>query len=375
MKPADIGKTSVGFGITSLQKTDSNLLFRIPLNSFPAIKYHKGFRLFNFHSIEPSADDPEYTVSLLGENILNTFQSRLTFGYNRAEQFKKAGLNIIYGGLFPFLSAGINYTIDRRTLYYGNLANFNELEPFAGFSIPLNLSTGRSFTFLNFGSQYVYNQSNFKGAYKDTLGKISYSYSSNFLSLTHEIQKSPQQIFPHFAQTISIAYKTSLSHFNGFQFVANANLYLPGLLKTHSIKINGAYLRRDSARQINFSSGFPFSRGYNSINLYKMYKWGADYHLPVFYPDAGFANILYLLRVRANLFYDYTQVNDFNTNRNKFSASLRSAGTEISFDTKWWNQANASIGIRYSHLFDNDLFENGRRNRWEIILPVNIFNQ
>ena len=106
-----------------------------------------------------------------------------------------------------------------------------------------------------------------------------------------------------------------------------------------------------------------------------MYKWGVDYHLPLFYPDAGFANILYLLRVRASLFYDDTRAEDFYSNGNKFTASFRSAGAQINFDTKWWNEANASIGIRYSHLIDDNLFGGSGRNRWEIILPVNIFNQ
>ena len=106
-----------------------------------------------------------------------------------------------------------------------------------------------------------------------------------------------------------------------------------------------------------------------------MYKWGVDYHLPIFYPDAGFGNILYFLRVRANLFYDNTQANDFFSNGNKFVAGFRSAGAEITFDTKLWNEANASVGIRYSYLFDDDLFGSSGRNRWEIILPVNIFNQ
>jgi hypothetical protein len=284
-------------------------------------------------------------------------------------------LSVVYGKLFPFLSAGISYTIDRRNLYHGKPVNFNELEPFAGLSIPLNLSKGRSFTSLNFGSQYVYNQSNFKGTYKDTLGKISYSYNSNFLSFVHQDQKAAQQIFPQFAQTVNITYKTAISHYKGFQFVINGNLYLPGLLKTHSIVLNGAYLGKDSIGQIPFSSGFPFSRGYSSINLYKMYKWGADYHLPIFYPDAGFGNILYLLRVRADLFYDHTRANDFFSNGDKFAARFRSAGAEITFDTKLWNEANASIGIRYSRLFDDDLVVSRGRSRWEIILPVNIFNQ
>lgn len=375
INPEYLDKNTSSFGITTLQNTNSNLLYSVPNDSFLVTKYSKGFNLFNFHSIEPSASDPQYSLKLLGENILNTFQSQLAFTYDRAEQFKKFGFSATYSALFPFISSGINYTIDRRALYHGNQVYFNELEPYAGFNIPLNLSRDRSFTFLNFGSQYVYNQSNFQGAYKDTISKISYSYNSNFLTFSHENQKTIQQIFPQFAQTINITYKAPLSHYRGFQFVANGNLYFPGFLKNHSILLNGAYLRKDSIGQINFSSGFPFSRGYSSINLYEMYKWGVNYQLPLFYPDAGFGNIVYLLRVRANLFYDDTRANDFYTNGNKFAASFRSTGAEIYFDTKWWNEANISIGVRYSYLLDNDIFGSSGRNRWEIILPVNIFNQ
>ena len=106
-----------------------------------------------------------------------------------------------------------------------------------------------------------------------------------------------------------------------------------------------------------------------------MYKWGVNYSLPLVYPDAGFGNIVYLLRVRANLFYDNTHANDFYSNGNKFSAHFRSMGAEMYFDTKWWNEAAITIGLRYSRLLDDDLFGGSGRNRFEIILPVNIFNQ
>ncbi len=368
-------KNTSSFGIASLNNRTSNLLYSVPDDSFIVTKYSKAFKLFNFHSIEPTADDPQYTLSLVSENILNTLQSQLAFTYDRSEKFKRISFGATYGAWFPFLSAGINYTIDRRALYHGNQVFFNEMEPYAGFNIPLNFSKGRSFTFLDFGSQYVYNQSDYKGKYKDTFNRISYSYSSSFLSFTHEIQKSVQQIFPRFAQTIDLTYKTTLSHYKGFQFLANANIFLPGLLENHSLVLNGAFLRKDSLAQINFSSGFPFSKGYNALNFYKMFKWGINYHLPLLYPDAGFGEIIYLLRIRANLFYDETHANDFYANGNSFKAQFRSAGTEINFDTKWWNEANVSIGLRYSYLFDADLFGGRGRNRWEIILPVNIFNQ
>lgn len=373
--PANIEKKFSDFGIASLQKTNFNLLNKVPDDSFTITKYHKGYKLFNFHSIEPQASDPDYSLTLLGENILNTFQSQISFTYDRAEKFKEISFAATYGGWFPFLSAGINYTFSRRSLYHNNIIHFNELEPFAGFTIPLNFSKNRSFTFLNFGSQYVYDQRNFKGVYKDSLGDISYGYSSNFLSFTHQSQQAVQQIFPQFAQTINVTYKTPLLKYKGFQFVANANIYFPGFLKTHSLILNGAILRKDSMEQFNPPSGFPFSRGYSSINLFEMYKWGVNYSFPLAYPDAGFADIIYLLRVRANLFFDDTNVKDFFANRNKFTAPFRSAGTEIYFDTKWWNEASITFGLRYSRLLDDDLFGGNGRNRFEIILPVNIFNQ
>jgi hypothetical protein len=371
----ELQNNTSNFGITSINKLNSNLIYKVPDETFPITKYQKSFHLFNFHSIEPAISDPQYTLSLVSENILNTLQSNLSLTYDRSEKFKRVGFGATYGALFPYLTSGVNYTIDRRSLFHSKIVYFNQLEPFAGFSIPLNLSKGRSFTYINAGSQYVYNQSNFQANYKDTFGTVSYSYASNFLSFSHQIQKAQQQIFPRFAQAATFSYKSPLTRYNGYQVLATGNLYFPGFLNTHSIVLNGAWLKKDSLGQINFSSGFPFSRGYESINFYRMYKWGINYHFPLFHPDTGFGDILYFLRVRANLFYDNTRVDDFYSTGKVFNAQFRSTGSEINFDTKWWNQVNVSFGVRYSYLLDPDLYGGKGRNRWEIILPVNILNK
>lgn len=375
VNPDQFNIPTSSFGISALHKTNTNLLYSVPNESLPVSKYKKSFGLLNFHSIEPLVDDPEYKLTLVSENILNTLQSQLSFTYNRSEQWKRVGFNAVYSALFPYLSAGANYTIDRRGRYHGKTVYWNELEPQGGFNIPLNLSKGRSNTFMNIGSSYVYNQSNFKGVYKDTLGKISYSYISNFFTISNQVQKAKQNIYPLLAQSLSLGYKRALTNYEGSQFAANGNLYLPGFLTNHNIVLNGAYLKKDTVGKLNFSSGFPFSRGYQAENLHEMTKWGANYHLPLLYPDAGFANIVYLLRLRANLFYDHTHVNDFFTNGTKFSSNFRSTGGELYFETKWWNEANVTFGIRYSYLLDKDLFGATGKNRWELILPVNLFNQ
>lgn len=372
---AKLTRITSDFGISSLSKTNANLLYMVPDDTFSISKYRKSFQLFNFHSIIPDISDPNYTLSLMGENILNTFQSELSLTYNQAEGYKRLGFAGTYSALFPYLSGGVNYTLDRRLFLNGKPVYFNQLEPYAGVSVPLNLSRGRSFTFLNVGSQYVFSKSFFKGVYKDSLADRYYGYLNNYLSLSNQVQKSPKQIFPRFAQSVSGSYKTALTNYSGKQAMISASIYLPGLFKNNSLVLNGAWLKKDSLRQINFSSGFPFSRGYEGTNFYRMYKWGANYHFPLLYPDAGFGNILYVLRVRANVFFDETIAQDFRQNRQEFTANFRSAGTEISFDTKWWNQVKVSFGFRYSYLLDQDVFGRSGPHRWEIVLPVNIFNQ
>lgn len=368
-------RISPDFGISSLSKTNSNLLYMVPGDTFAISKYRKSFQLFNFHSLVPDISDPDYTLSLIGENILNTFQSELSLTYNQSEGYKRIGFSGTYSALFPYITGGLNYTFDRRTFKNGSPVYFNQLEPYAGIHVPLNLSRGRTFTFLTAGSQYVFNKSFFRGVYKDSLADKFYGYLNNYLTFSHQVQKTSKQIFPQFAQIVSGRYKRAVTNYSGNQIMVNTSIYLPGFFKNHSFVLNGAWLKKDSLRQVNFSSGFPFSRGYEAANFYKMYKWGANYHFPILYPDAGFGNILFVLRVRANMFYDETVVHDFKTNREKFKANFRSVGTEFSFDTKWWNQVNVSFGFRYSYLFDEDVYRRTGHNRWEIILPVNIFNQ
>lgn len=376
-QPIDIAslQTSANrdFGIHVLEEASHDQLSQVGKEDFQPSRYKKSTGLFNFHSIEPAVNDPDYSLTWISENILNTMQSSVSVGYNRAEKSKSIGFEATYAALFPFLSAGINYNIDRKTIFHRASVSFNEIQPYAGISIPLNFSKNRYFRYLNVSSQYVFNKSTFNGVYKDSIGAVSYSYLNSFLSFSNQVQKAKQQIFPRFAQAVSLSFKTALTKIEGQQFSVHGNFYFPGILKTHSLVLGGGFLWKDSSRQVNFSSNFPFSRGYQAANLFRMNEFSINYHLPLVYPDAGFASIIYFSRVRANLFYDQTHVKDFKISNRVFNQNFRSAGTEITFDTKWWNQAEISFGFRYSYLFNKDIFGGTGKNRWEVILPVNIF--
>jgi hypothetical protein len=217
----------------------------------------------------------------------------------------------------------------------------------------------------------VWRKPDFKGAYKDTFDNRPYGYIFSFLSFTNQSQKAIQHIYPRWAQTLRLEYSHGVTQIVGTEFLANGYLYFPGLLVNHSLVLNLAWQRRDTLGRILYTNNFPFARGYNERSFHKMFKAGFNYHLPLAYPDWGIGSVVYFLRVRGNLFFDYTHAKDYDNNNKPFTRNYRSYGMELNFDTKWWNQQPVSFGLRYSRLVDANL-QGISPNQWELILPVNL---
>jgi hypothetical protein len=360
-------------GIANLGKDHAtNILAKVTNDSLAVTPYNKGYRLFNFHSLVPAFNDPNYSFSLMGENVLNTFQSSLLFNYNRDEGYKEFGFGAAYGGLYPYLLGGVSYIADRRGYYQGNDVYWNETEVSAGAQIPLNITTGTHSTGLTFGTNIIYNTTNFQQAYQKLFADRSYTYLDNSVTFNNRIAQPKQNIYPRFAQTLTLNYKSAVTGISAYQYLISGTLYLPGLLTNHNLVINGAFQQKNSNSVISFSNNFPFSRGYYAENLDMMEKVGANYHFPVIYPDAGVANAIYFSRIRGNIFYDYTHA-DFAIGSNNYKFNFRSMGAEVYFDTQWFNQVPVTFGIRYSHLLDNDIFGGYGHDRIELIVPLSLF--
>jgi hypothetical protein len=366
--------TSEKHEVYSLDHPPFQIPYPFPDSAFQVKPYSSFTHIFNFHSWRPYVDDPNFTFSLLGQNVLNTLQSEIFVGYNRNEESKNAGLDFTYGGLFPVINIGAEYILDRNGYYGSQKIYWNELLSYAGLSVPLNLSRGRWLTSLEAGSNITYHQQYFQGVYKDSIKNTSYFSLDPQLFFSHQLQTAQMQIYPSFAQTLLLQYDRAITNISGEQFLASGSFYFPGLTSTNSLVINLSLQQRDSLNQVRFTNSFPFSRGYSGENFYRMYGFGISYNLPLAYPDWGFANLVYFLRVRANVFYDYTGVPFYATNGPGVQSQYRSAGLEIYLDTKWWNQLPLSFGIRYSRLLDPD-YEGRGPNQWEIILPLNVLNK
>lgn len=336
---------------------------------FPVTRYKQSSHLFNFHSWRPDYTDPEFTLSLFSDNMLNTFSNEIYYRYNQDETSHAFGFNSSYGGFFPVINAGLEYTFNRTFRDTISRIDLNQIEARIGYNIPLNFTGGRMYRFLNFGSNYVFNQTTIPG-FKDS-ARGHYMYLHNFVSWSHYLPMARQHIYPKFGYTISAADRRLLNE-KGFQFLGSTQLFLPSF-GNHSIVLSASWQETDT-NNVVFSNRFANSRGYDDYYFSRMWRVGANYHFPIFYPDFGFANLIYLQRMRGNLFYDFTKV----YSNNKLAArNLKSVGTEIYFDTKVWNELPVSFGVRVSHLLDNGFSPADRKgNTWvEFIVPVNLIPQ
>lgn len=357
------------FKVAGLASQGDILLGAVQERNFTVSNYKKGTKLLNFHSWRPYYEDPIFTFSLYGENVLNSMQTELYYLYNENEKTNAVGFGTVYGALFPYLNVGTELTFNREDVVNNRLRTWNQLDSRIGLSIPLSYTSGKTFKNFNASSFYVLRNEFNKGFFKDSLGNTSFSYLSHAISWSQQIQRAVQHIYPRFAWSLSSSYRHVITSYEGSQFNSSISLYIPGLLSTHNLLLTGSWQERDTLSQVSFANRFSYSRGYTGRYFSRMWRLSANYHFPLVYPDWGFGNILYLQRIRANAFYDFTRV--FSRDKTQ-TREQRSVGGELFIDTKWWNQYPLTFGFRISRLLDQDQFDGFKGTVFEFILPVSI---
>jgi hypothetical protein len=355
----------------ALQQQSNATLQNVEPRNFTISKYRKSHNLLNFHSWRPDYTDPEFTFTIYGQNILNTLQSEIEYTYNRNDRSNRISLDQIYGGWYVQPTVGASKTWSANPITDNDsAARYNKTNVRLGFRLPLNFSGGLQYRFLTLSGFLNKDWLTPAGPSKGRYENIDLNSWEGRIVYSAQVQKALQQIYPRFAHTLLLQYRSIINNYTAHQFLSNASLYLPGLHTNHSIVLTGSYLARDTINPNFFSNPFSFSRGYTPVNFPRMWKLGANYHFPLFYPDLGIGNIVQFQRVRANGFYDYTEVKSLRTGA---TLPFSTAGGEIYFDTKWWNQHAVTFGIRYSRLLDQEYRRATNPNQWELVLPVSLF--
>jgi hypothetical protein len=335
--------------------------------AFPVSRYKGSTGLINVHSWRPYYEDPEFTFSVFSDNVLNTFSNELFYRYNHNESAHSVGFNTAYGGLFTVLSAGVEHTFTRTVRTPTRDYELSATDVRFGYSVPLNFTYGKTYKYLRFGSDIVFNWTRPIGATKDVLLPFSSYYLSHTIAWTQQLPRAHQQIFSHLGYSLLGNLRHRIDE-KGYLALGSGTLYLPGAARTHSLVLQGSIQQVDTGNVV-FANRFANSRGYDDVFYSRMWRLSANYHLPLLYPEIGAANIVYWSRLRANAFYDLTRV--YSRNKQN-TADLRTVGGELFFDTQWWNQYPVTLGIRYSYLLDADFVGAGSPHVWEIVLPISL---
>jgi hypothetical protein len=336
----------------------------------PISPYNRMAGLINIHSWRPYYERPDWSFSLYSQNVLNTFQSSLNYVYNENERFHKVGLDGNLGTWYPWLVGGTDYTFSRSYQDNTHDIRWNEWTGHVGLRVPLNFTAGKFYRQLDMSAQ-LYGV----GVYYDPNSVPLFSnnhvaYLQQQIVYSAQSQQAVQHIYPHLGISTRLLNQVAIGKTQASQLFLVGQTYLPGFGRNHSIVTSLSYQRRDTMQQYIYANSFSMARGYEALNYPRMWKASFNYHMPLVYPDLGFANIIYVQRIRSNFFYDAMWVKSLRTG---ITTGLRSAGVEIFFDTKWWNQQPVTFGIRYSRLIDADQFVNKiNPNRWEFILPMNL---
>ncbi|PUZ24287.1 hypothetical protein DCM91_12715 [Chitinophaga costaii] len=355
-------------------KEGGNILDKVPDTHVEEKKYPLLAHPFNFHSWVPTFNDPDYTYSLLGNNILNTTETNVGYAYNRDEGYSQVNAGFTFAGWFPYLQMSTAYTTNRNAYLRQGHIYWNEWTGLLGLAVPLNLSSGIYNRGLSISTNYNFvertrmdkSRLQFVGSAKD----IQYIFSS--LTFVNQRNTAVQQLFTHFGQTLQVQYAHSATSTEAWQLFSRLDLYLPGFSNNHSILLQGAFQLRDTSRNYVYSDHFAYARGYNTPAYTKLYKLGANYYFPIAYPDCGFAQLLYIMRLRGNIFYDYSM--GYENTYPRSHTRYASTGAELYFDTKLGNELPFAFGFRFSHLLDRDPQDNAR-NRFEVIIPLQqLFN-
>jgi hypothetical protein len=301
------------------------------LNEYTPEPYRKWQHLLRFHSwmpfyadIEQIKSDPTAVrpgFSLMTQNNLSTLTSSIGYEYSK-EKNNVLHSRITWKGWYPVIESQLSYGYSPVVLKTGeSVSNPSVIQPGLQFSnaisLPLQFSSGRFSEYLrpsftsDYENRYIYIKENGTYDYGQTL-------LSARLYFTNYDRSALRDIYPRWAQTFDLEY--TFAPFDkviyGTDLSLRTSFFFPGFFPNNSIKIRVEIEKQDPGKylfgnRISFPRGYKtatlslFGAGFNSIISKKISFYSVDYFLPLAYPDFNLSSLLYLKRIRTDLFFDY----------------------------------------------------------------------
>lgn len=404
-KTVDEGQPVGGTGFHQVlnEQEGGSIFDKVGNETFKVKKYNKWSGIINPHSLLFSVLHPTYGARLLFDNKFSTLSMDAGVFYNTNEQAMSYSANLTYAELYPLIKA--SYTRANRTRTYGTSTITNDTVAVyglnrhkwvedritAGLEVPINFSGGNSFNKMTFSANYHYITPNFNNeditaTFRDSLAgngaaalvrsRLTFpalqkqSVQAFELRFRNDMQqqRAVQHILPRFWLYWDLRYRTTFGQDenSGNVFLGLFNLYLPGLAKNHNLYLSTAFQSESFKNGYKFLNYFPYSRGYGSWLEDNASKYGVNYTFPLAYPDMSIGSLLFIKRIKANLFYDITNLKSDTFGSG--SSFMRSTGVELTFNVRALRLLEVDLGVRYSYLLDATFWGIANPHKFDFML-------
>jgi len=343
-----------------LTVADETIFGDIETTELPSKRYRKMTHLFNVHSWAPVSFDVfdaansndrnlDFNVgaTIMSQNDLSNTEAYISYGYVNSQSWWRGALKFLawapkfeidaeYGGGYRrFIMSGDSFKLpilgaatipihipegwaDKKYFSIGGRAY-----------LPISLSSGGTVRSLTPSvSLRHYNTAlwqsdtrNFVSGYERTEFALSYAQNTRY---------AYRDLAPRWG--FGVRGSWAIAPFNdmfGELWSLYGNVYVPGLLANHSLRLRGA-VQGQTQEIYHFSSNVLFPRGVE-YNFAPKDLWTVvgEYRFPLAYPDCGIDQFLYVKRISLNLFGGYSRYQPIGMNSWQKAWSY---GGEFSFD-------------------------------------------
>ncbi|MEX0981857.1 MAG: hypothetical protein WD577_10930 [Bacteroidales bacterium] len=271
---------------------------------------------FDYMNPETALNPEELPVSpgitILSQNLLSTVTGMAAYEYRNNMHFLHTGARL--KGRYPVFDMGLRYG-GIQQVYKMNSSDTipvrpNRLSFVTNAYVPLRLNTGKFITYLQPLLSHTYTSDLFpnadRSAYESGIHRLMYRlYFSSYLRM------GKMDVLPRLGVSARAGYRHApFNRYNfGNQRIFGMTVYLPGLLKHQSVMLNLSTQKQEAERYL-YTNDIELPRGYQDIVGLETKMAGIDYNFPIVYPDLSIEPLVYIKRIRGNLWGDYLQGKD-----------------------------------------------------------------
>jgi hypothetical protein len=335
---------------------------------FTPKRYRKALHLFNIHSWAPFYYDATEVVNLqnddfstivkpgvmfISQNALNTAITQAGWYYTEGVHHGK--LSMSYTGWFPVIGLNLDYgdkafnmewvpDAQKSRIPQARWTERTHLEAEARVYLPFDLT--RNHYVRGIRPSVIYTFTNDKYQQYDSGKFREFQYVLSELHFYTYRKMAKQDILPRWGYRIRLQHLFSPFNSENYGHIYAARLtgYLPGLVRGNGLMTRLTYQYQDlNGKHLYLPiQAVDSPRGYSYLGATRqLMGLQVDYAFKLFNPDFSIGPLLYVQRVRSNVFYDY-----FRNEKNKTVpwTTQRSFGADLILDCNVL-QANFPISL------------------------------